>query len=78
MKVQDIMVEIMTNKGLRYSILAARLGLAPNAMRERMLLKRPSLSKISETLRVMDYKIQIVPRETRTPKGGYEVEYDEI
>ena len=77
MKYSEIATELIRANGLKYSTLGARIGISGNTARERSLLKNPTLKKMQELLRVMDYKVQVVPRDTRTPKGGYELEYVE-
>ena len=77
MKYSEIATELIRKNGLKYSVLGARMGMSGNAARERSLLKNPSIKKMIELLRLMDYKVQIVQRETRTPKDGYELECSE-
>lgn len=66
--------EIMKLKDVRPSVLCDRLGIKSNVLSERFKQKNISLSKLNEMLRLMDYKVVAVPRETRIPEGGFEVE----
>lgn len=66
--------EVMKLKGIRPAVLCDRLGIKSNVLSERFKQKNVSVSKLNEMLRLMDYKIMIVPRETRTPEGGFEIE----
>lgn len=70
----DAIREVMKEKGISLSVLAGRLGLGKSTMSERLRQKNISVGKANEVLRVMDYKIIIVPSDTRIPDGGYEVE----
>lgn len=66
--------EIMKIKNVRPSVLCSRLGIKSNALCSRLNARGISVSKLNETLRALDYKIVIVPRETRLPDGGIEIE----
>lgn len=46
----------------------------PRLVSERLSQENISIAKLREILRVLDYKVVIVPREARVPEGGYEVE----
>lgn len=65
---------IMKIKEVRPSMLCDRLGIKSNVLSERFKQKNVSVEKLNEMLRAMDYKIVIVPRETRTPAGGFDIE----
>ena len=66
--------EVMKIKEVRPSVLADRLGVKSNVLSERFKLKNVSMSKLNEMARLLDYKVVLVPRETRLPEGGFEVE----
>lgn len=66
--------EIMKLREVRPAVLADRLGIKPNVLSERFRQKNVSVSKLNEMLRPMDYRIVLVPRESRTPEGGFEIE----
>lgn len=66
--------EVMKRKEVRPAVLCDRLGIKSNVLAERFKQKNVSVSKLNEMLRLMDYKVVIVPRESRIPDGGYEVE----
>lgn len=74
MIVMEAVKEIMKLKDVRPSVLSDRLGIKSNVLSERFTQKNVSLSKLNEMLRLMDYKVVAVPRETRIPEGGFEVE----
>lgn len=74
MRTTDALREIMKIKELRPSVLAARMGIKGNVLSERFGQKNISVAKLNEMLRPMDYKIVLVPREFRTPDGGFEIE----
>ena len=66
--------EIMKLKDIRPAVLCDRLNIKSNVLSERFKQKNVSVEKLNEMLRAMDYKVVIVPRESRIPEGGYEIE----
>lgn len=74
MKAMEAVRAIMTEKSVRPADLSGRLGIKQNVLSERFTQKNVSIAKLDEMLRVLDYKVILVPRTTRTPDGGYEVE----
>ena len=66
--------EIMKLKDIRPAVLCDRLRIKSNVLSERFKQKNVSVEKLNEMLRAMDYKVVIVPRESRIPEGGYEIE----
>ena len=65
---------IMKTKDIRPAVLSDRLRIKSNVLSERFKQKNVSVEKLNEMLRAMDYKVVIVPRESRIPDGGYEIE----
>ena len=66
--------EIMKIQSVGVNKLADRLGIKQNSLSMRLKQKSISVEKLSETLRMLDYKIVLLPREARIPEGGFEVE----
>ena len=66
--------EIMKLKDIRPSVLGDRLKIKSNVLSERFKQKNVSVEKLNDMLRAMDYKLVAVPRDTRLPEGGFEVE----
>jgi hypothetical protein len=66
--------EIMKLKDIRPAVLCDRLKIKSNVLSERFKQKNVSVEKLNDMLRAMDYKVVVVPRETRIPEGGYEIE----
>lgn len=66
--------EVMKIKEVRPAILCDRLKIKSNVLSERFKQKNVSVEKLNEMLRAMDYKVVIVPRETKVPENGFEVE----
>ena len=66
--------EIMKRKEMRPSTLYESLGIKSNVLSERFKQKNVSVTKLNEMLRLMDYKIVVVPRDRRVPEGGFEIE----
>lgn len=74
MKAVEAMREIMRSKGVSIAALAGRVSAKPNTITQRLSQPNISIDKLNEMLRVLDYKVVVVPREARIPDGGYEVE----
>ena len=66
--------EVMKLKEVTTSVLADRLNIKQNVLSERYKQKNVSVSKLNEMLRMMDYKVVVVPKDARVPSGGFEVE----
>ena len=77
MKATDIIRVIMEKKEVKLSMLADRLKIKNNTLSERMTQKNISVLKLSEMLRVMDYKILIVPRNVQIKDDWYELTVDD-
>ena len=76
---REIIKDIMTKLNISNSTLANRLGITQAALWDRIDTKprtgKPRkdipVSLLSEMVQVMDYKVMIVPSNTRLPKDGY-------
>lgn len=76
---REIIKDIMTKLNISNSTLANRLGITPAALWDRIDTqprkgkprKDIPVSLLSEMVQVMDYKVMIVPSNTRLPKDGY-------
>lgn len=66
--------EVMKLKEVRPAMLCKRLGIKSNVLSERFKQKNISISKLNEMLRLMSYKVVIVPKEAQVPEGGFEIE----
>ena len=77
MRGRDILKEVMTEKSLSNAELAKRLNVSNATIWERLNnknVKDMPVSLMTTMLRAMDYKVIVVPANTRLPEGGYEVE----
>lgn len=74
MKTGDAVREVMKIKEVGVNQMADRLGKSPRLVSERLSQQNISITKLNEMLKVMDYKILIVPRSTRVPSDGFEIE----
>lgn len=74
MKATEALKEVMTIREIKPSILCDRLSIKSNVLSERFKQKNISVEKLNDMLKVMDYKILIVPRDTRVPENGFEIE----
>lgn len=74
MKATEAVREVMKTKGVRQVDLRKRLGLESNTMSQRLLQENISVTKLNEMLRVMDYKVVIVPSDVRLGQEWFEIE----
>lgn len=74
MKATDIVRAIMKNKGVKIAALADKLKIRSNVISVRLTQDNISIAKLDEMLRLMDYKIVVVPRDTVEKEGWYRVE----
>ena len=74
MKATTAVREVMTIRNEKVASLADKLKVKSNVLSERLSQDNISIAKLDEMLRLMDYKIVIVPRETREHEGWYRVE----
>lgn len=74
MKSTEAVKEIMAKQGVTQVALAKRTNTAQPTMAMRLQQENLSIKKLNEMLRVLDYKIVIMPASAATPKDGYEIE----
>ena len=77
MKAREITKVIMDKQGVNNASMADRLDITQAALWDRLNTKKAKdipVSMLSEMLRALDYKVVIVPRSSRLPADGYEVE----
>lgn len=77
MKAREITKVIMDKQGVSNASMADRLKITQAALWDRLNTKKAKdipVSMLSEMLRALDYKVVIVPRSSRLPTDGYEVE----
>ena len=74
MKTNEAVREIMKEQEVGVSTLASRIGKTPRLVSDRLAMENISIGKLNELLRVLDYKVVVVPRSRVTKSGEYEVE----
>lgn len=74
MKANVAVREIMSSNGVGLSALASRLDKTPRLVSDRLSQENISIEKLNEMLRVLDYKIVVVPRNRTAKTDEYEVE----
>lgn len=74
MKATAAVKEIMSAKGVKTAALSDRLRLKTNVVCERLSQENISIAKLDEMLRLLDYKVVAVPRETIEREGWYRLE----
>lgn len=73
-KASEIIREVMSLKDVKVTSLASRLNIKQSTLSQRFRQTNISVDKMNEMLLVMDYKVVVVPRESRVPDGGFELE----
>lgn len=74
MKTTEALKIIMKKQDIGTNKLADRLGKRPTVISERIHQENISISKLNEMLKVLDYKIVLVPRETSEKEDWVKVE----
>lgn len=74
MNVIEVLKGIMTESGLNQNKLAKRLNISQQGISDKFKKDDIGVKKLLDILRVMDYKLVIMPNDKRTPEGGYEVD----
>ena len=77
MKARELIKVIMEKQSVSNACMADRLNITQAALWDRLNTKKVKdipVSLLSEMLRALDYKVVIVPRSSRVPADGYEVE----
>ena len=74
---KEIVNNLMRVQGVSNAEMAAKLTLTQAALWDRLNPKKTNnmtVKKFNEMLKMLDYKIVAVPRKTRLPEGGFEVD----
>ena len=74
MKTVEAVREVMKLENIGVNKMADRLNKSPRLISERLSQENISIAKLNEMLRVLDYKVAIIPRDATIPKGGFEIE----
>ncbi|MBR3149510.1 MAG: hypothetical protein IKF64_05000 [Eubacterium sp.] len=74
MKASDAIRKIMKDNDFTLVQISKTLNTSVRLVSDRLRMKNISLSKLSELLNAIDYKIVIIPKNTQVPDGGYEIE----
>jgi hypothetical protein len=75
MKANEAVREVMDRRGVGTNALASRMGnKPPRLVSDRLRMENISMDKLLEMLRVMDYRVIVVPRESGVPKDGIVIE----
>jgi len=74
MEAAKIVKAIIKSQNVKVASLADKLRIKSNVLSGRLSQKNISIKKLDEMLRLMDYKIMIVPRDTTEKEGWYRAE----
>jgi len=75
-KANQILKELMVKQNVGSTKMADRIGgkCVVRTISDRLRQENISIDKLNEMLRVLDYKIVVMPSSTKLPKDSYEVE----
>lgn len=74
MKTGEAIKSIMKMRGIGVSALARILGCSQPAMSGRLKQDNISIAMANDMLKVLDYKVVLIPASTKPKEGWYEVE----
>lgn len=74
MKAIEALRAIMERNGIKFSVLMDRLGIKSNALANRLSRENITIGRLVEMARALDYKIVMVPRDTRLSSDWFEVD----
>lgn len=74
MKARDAIKKVMSEKSVKVAQMAYMTGKKSNVISERLSQENISVGKMMEMLRVLEYKVVIMPRDAKMQDGWYEVE----
>lgn len=74
MEASDVLREIMRIKNVKPTELAASLNIKNNVLSERFRQENISITKLDEMLKVLNYRVVIVPDEIAIPQKGFLVD----
>ncbi len=73
MKTGELIKQIMTIKEVRTNELARKMGVIPRVLTDRFRSENITVDKLNEILRSLDYKLVVVPVNSRTGKDSFEI-----
>lgn len=73
-KAGDAIKKVMSEKSVKVAQMAYMTGKKSNVISERLSQENISVGKMMEMLRVLEYKVVIMPRDAKMQDGWYEVE----
>lgn len=75
---RECVKQIMEDTAVANAELAGRIGITQAALWDRLNNTKKktdiAVSLMTEMLRALDYKVVVIPRSSRIPTGGYELE----
>ena len=74
MKAVEAVRAIMKEQNVGTNKMADRMGKPARLVSDRLNQEHISIVKLNEMLRLLDYKVVVMPVSDRTPKNAYEVD----
>lgn len=74
---KELITMLMREQNITNAEMAARLSITQAALWDRLNPKKSNnmtVKKMTDMLKMMDYKLVVVPRKSRVPSDGYEVD----
>lgn len=75
-KSNEAIKAILKSKQMSKTALGRLLGHSPQVIHNRLERKTMEASSIIEMANALDYKVVIMPKASKLPKGGYEITND--
>ena len=66
--------KVMQTQGVKPAALCEMLNIKSNVLSERFKQKNVSITKLNEMLKLLNYKVILLPSDTEVPENGIEVE----
>ena len=73
MKPNEIIRNIIEENGLKYSFIASKLNINRTTLHQRLVQNNISINKLNEILKILKFKIIIVPENTEMKDEWFEV-----
>lgn len=71
MKANEAVRAIMKSQNIGTNALAEKMGKPARLVSDRLSQENISIDKLTEMLRIMDYRIAFVPRDAKMPDDSY-------
>lgn len=74
MTTSEAFKKIMEKRGVKFSVLMGRLGIASNTLSNRLNRPNMTIGMLADMAKALDYKVVLIPRETRSIPDSFELD----